>query len=127
MVRSDDPIAAVAKARCIALTTFRRDGTPVSTPVWLNVLDGKIMVTTPATAAKVKRITNDPRVEFAACTQRGKVTGPVFSGTARVISDAELGPVLKAKRRRYFTARFIQLMPSARDQVGLEITPQASR
>jgi len=50
MNRPTDPLEAVARARCISLTTFRRDGTPVSTPVWLNVMDGRIVVTTPATA-----------------------------------------------------------------------------
>ena len=42
------------------------------------------------------------------------------------LTDDELGPVLKAKRRRYFTARFIHLLPQARDQVGIEITPSGS-
>ncbi len=71
----------------------------------------------------VKRIRSNPQVEFATCTQRGKVTGPVFTGTARIISAEELAPVLKARRRRYLSARFIQLLPSARDQVGIEVVP----
>jgi len=118
-----DPIAAVAGARCLALTTFKRDGTAVTTPIWFNVMHGKLVVTTPATAWKVKRVANNPRVTFATCSQRGKVTGPVFTGTARVLPRAELGPVIAAKRRRYRSARFIQLLPGNRDQVAIEITP----
>ena len=71
----------------------------------------------------MQRISRDPRVEYATCTQRGKVTGPVFSGHARVLPDTELAPVIAAKRHRYPTARIIQLFGKARDQVGIEITP----
>ncbi len=125
MTNESDPIAAVADARCLALTTFKRDGTAVTTPIWFNVLGGTLVVTTPRTAWKVKRVANNPRVTFATCTQRGKVTGPVFGGRARVLPDAELGPVMAAKRRRYRSARFIQLLPGNSDQVAIGITPDA--
>lgn len=124
MTSASDPIAAVADARCLALTTFKRDGTGVTTPIWFNVMGGKLVVTTPRTAWKVKRVADNPRVTFATCTQRGRVTGPVLSGTARVLPDAELGPVIAAKRRRYRSALFIQLLPGKSDQVAIEITPE---
>ena len=111
----------IVNARCLALTTFKRDATPVTTPVWFNVIDGRIYVTTTADAGKVKRIRNNPRVEFATCTQRGKVIGSTFTGTARVLSPAETEPVLRAKRRRYRTSRLIQMLPGNRDQIGIEI------
>jgi PPOX class probable F420-dependent enzyme len=123
MSSTESPVEALARAKCISLTTFKRDGTPVATPIWFNIIDDKILLTTPATSWKVKRIRNNPRVEFATCTQRGALTGPVFTGTARVISAEELVPVLKAKRRRYLSARFIQLLPGARDQAGIEVVP----
>jgi PPOX class probable F420-dependent enzyme len=123
MNNTTDPTEAIARAKCISLTTFKRDGTPVATPIWFNIIDGKVLLTTPAASWKVKRIRNNPRVEFATCTQRGKVTGPLLTGSARLLSDDELPPVLKAKRRRYFSARFIQLLPSARDQIGIEVVP----
>jgi PPOX class probable F420-dependent enzyme len=112
---------SIATARCLSLTTFKRDGTPVATPVWFNVIDGKIYVTTPADAWKVKRIRNNPGVELATCTQRGKVTGPTIAGSARLLSPEETERVLEAKRRRYRTARLIQMLPSNRHQIGIEI------
>lgn len=121
MNQHNTAIAAIAKAKCISLTTFKRDGTPVSTPVWFNILNGKICITTPTQSWKVKRISNNPRVEFATCTQRGKVTGPVFTGEARVLTTDETLPVMKAKRRRYRSARLIQLIPANRIQIGIEI------
>jgi hypothetical protein len=69
------------------------------------------------------RITNNPGVEFAVCTQRGKVTGKTFAGTARVLAPAELAAVIGAKKRRYFTFRLIHLFK--KDQVAIEITPNA--
>lgn len=115
-------VTAVSKARCISLITFKKDGTRVATPVWFNVIGGKIVVTTPPSSGKVKRIANNPRVEFATCTQRGKVTGPIFGGRARVLPDEELPVILAAKRKRYPLVRIIQLMPSARAQAAIEIT-----
>ena len=126
MSSTKSPVEAFARAKCISLTTFKLDGTPVATPIWFNIIDDKILLTTPATSWKVKRIRNNPRVEFATCTQRGRVTGPVFTGTARVISAEEVVPVLKAKRHRYLSARFIQLLPGARDQAGIEVVPDDS-
>lgn len=123
MSSNSQAINAIATKKCISMTTFKKDGTAVASPIWFNVIGDKIFVTTPRATWKVKRVGNNPRVEFATCTQRGKVTGPTFTGTARVIPDSELAPVLRAKRRRYLSARFIQLMPSTRDQVAIEITP----
>ncbi|MFZ4515882.1 MAG: PPOX class F420-dependent oxidoreductase [Acidimicrobiia bacterium] len=123
MTVESEPISAIASARCLSLTTFKRDGTPVATPIWFNIIGDKIVVTTPRSSWKVKRVQNNPKVCFAVCTLRGRVTGSMFEGVARVLADEEIAPVLKVKRRRYFPARFIQMLPSARDQVAIEITP----
>ena len=64
-------------------------------------------------------------LEFATCTQRGKLTGPVFGGTARVLPNDQLGPVMTAKTKRYFTARIITMLPGKKDQVAIEIVADA--
>ena len=116
-------ISEVSGSKCISLTTFKRDGTKVSTPIWFNVIDGKIYVTTEPSAWKVKRIAKNPSVEFAVCTQRGKVTGKTFAGTARLLAPVELAAVIAAKKRRYLSFRLIHLFKQ--DQVAIEITPNA--
>jgi hypothetical protein len=116
-------LSEIGNVKCIALTTFKQDGTKISTPIWFNVIAGKIYVTTEPGAWKVKRIANNPNVEFAACTQRGKVTGQSFSGTARILAQVELAPVIAAKKRRYISFRLIHLFK--KDQVAIEITPTA--
>ena len=123
MNSSAKAITEISSAKCISLTTFKRDGTKVSTPIWFNVMGGKIYVTTEPSAWKVKRIANNPRVEFAVCNQRGKVTGQSFSGVARILAPVELAPVIAAKKRRYATFRLIHLFK--KDQVAIEITPNS--
>ena len=116
-------ISGIGASKCISLTTFKRDGSRISTPIWFNVMDGKIYVTTETDAWKVKRIANNPAVEFAVCTQRGKVTGQTFGGTARILAPSELVAVIAAKKRRYFAFRVVHLFK--KDQVAIEITPTA--
>ena len=55
----------------INLTTFRKSGNEVPTPVWFVVLEGKLYVRTEASSGKVKRIRNNGRVEPAPSTVRG--------------------------------------------------------
>jgi uncharacterized protein len=73
----------------IQLTTFKRDGTRVPTPVWFAISDGKIYVYSEGDAGKVKRIRATGKIEVAPCTIGGKVTGPVHSGTGTVLDDGK--------------------------------------
>jgi uncharacterized protein len=116
-------LSNIATAKCIALTTYRRDGSPVATPVWFHITGDKIFVTTEARTAKVNRIRNNPQVTYAVCTQGGKVTGPVFTGTASLLDATASAKVLADKKRRYFLQRILSLIPKFKNQVGIEITP----
>jgi predicted pyridoxine 5'-phosphate oxidase superfamily flavin-nucleotide-binding protein len=62
----------------VLLTTYRRDGTPVGTPVNIAVEGDRAFVRTWDTAWKVKRIRNNSEVEVAPSTLRGKPTGPAI-------------------------------------------------
>ena len=71
------------------LTTYRRNGEGVSTPVWFAV-DGETMfVKTGIESGKVKRIRANPRVSFAPCSVRGEPRGPAADGIARIVTDPE--------------------------------------
>jgi uncharacterized protein len=67
-------LVALADERFISLTTFRRSGQPVSTPVWVSRDGEAIVVLTPADSGKVKRLRHDPRVEIRPCGRFGKVS-----------------------------------------------------
>lgn len=89
----------------ISLTTFRKDGTTVRTPVWFAESEGKLVFMTRNDMWKYKRIRNNPRVTVAPCTVRGKITGPEFAGTARVLPQNEWDRARRAIRRKYLPAR----------------------
>ena len=85
----------------VLLTSYRRDGTPVGTPVSLAVQGDRGFVRSPGTAWKVKRIRRDPRVEIAPCTPRGRPTGPSLPATARRLDGDEARHAARALRRRH--------------------------
>lgn len=74
--------------RTVALTTFRKDGTGVSTPVSVVVAGEHAYVRTWSTAGKAKRLRRDPHVLIAPSTVRGTPTGPAIEATARLL-DAD--------------------------------------
>lgn len=97
-------VADLAQERFVAVTTYRRSGAAVSTPVWV-VPDGDdLLVWTPAASGKVKRLRHDPRVDLAPCSRAGKVAAdaPHVAGDATVHGDdAALAAVTAALRRKY--------------------------
>ncbi|MGW0392157.1 PPOX class F420-dependent oxidoreductase [Streptomyces sp. NPDC003042] len=93
----------LGKARYVSLTTFRKDGTPVATPVWA-VADGdELYVWTRSDAWKVKRIRNNGRVTLTACDVRGRVEegAAVLEGDARLLDEAGLRRVRRLLLRKY--------------------------
>src|SRR6266498_484154 len=77
------------REQCIALTTFRKTGQAVTTPVWFAISLGTIYVETHADAGKLKRLRHTARVTLAPCTYSGKVTGSVGEGNARILTESE--------------------------------------
>jgi hypothetical protein len=71
------------------LTTFRKSGEPIPTPVWFGLTDGKAYIGSDAAAGKVKRIRSNPRVHVAPCTPRGKPLGSPVEGHARILAPDE--------------------------------------
>ncbi len=80
------PLLALADHRFVSLTTFRRSGAPVSTPVWVGRDGDALVVLTPAGSGKVRRLRSDPRVELRPCGRFGSVEDGVepVPGTAEV-------------------------------------------
>ena len=89
----------------ISLTTFRKNGAAVPTPVWFAELDGKLYVQTPSDSGKCKRIRNNPRVRVAPCTIRGKITGPEFAATARILPVEDWPRPRAAIHKKYWLSR----------------------
>ncbi|SOD94615.1 PPOX class F420-dependent oxidoreductase [Blastococcus haudaquaticus] len=81
-----DSLLPLADSRFVSLTTFRRSGEPVSTPVWVGRAGAALVVLTPAGSGKVTRLRSDPRVQIRPCGRFGKVADGVepVDGTAEL-------------------------------------------
>jgi PPOX class probable F420-dependent enzyme len=93
--------ASLAAAQYVALVSYRRDGTPVSTPVWVCGYGDALAVWTVRGSFKVKRIGRNPAVTVAPCKLRGEVTGPEAAGRATVMSDEETAKLRTVMARKY--------------------------
>jgi hypothetical protein len=95
---------ALGDEKYILLTTFKRDGTPVATPVWAVPLDGgAVGFWTSSESGKAKRLAHTPRVTVQACDARGRVKAgsqPV-AATARVVAGDELNAIREKVVAKY--------------------------
>lgn len=89
------------EARFLALTTFRKNGQPVTTPVWFVEREGKLYVRTGARSGKVKRIRNETRVKVAPALRPGHLLAEARPGQARILGPEELTEVNRELSRRY--------------------------
>jgi PPOX class probable F420-dependent enzyme len=87
MITQSPTFTTLAGAKYLSLTTFRKSGDPVTTPVWFAEKDGKLYLFTFPGAGKLKRIRHTARVTIAPCTLNGKVTSPVSEARIRIVTD----------------------------------------
>ncbi|KGN37789.1 PPOX class F420-dependent oxidoreductase [Knoellia subterranea] len=88
----------------VELTTFRRTGAPVATPVWIAPDGEDLLVVTVDNVGKTKRLAHTARVELRPCDVRGTVVpnAPRYAGRARVDRDrAAVARVKRAIGRKY--------------------------
>ncbi|GAA1747810.1 PPOX class F420-dependent oxidoreductase [Luedemannella helvata] len=109
------------------LTTFRRDGTPVATPLWA-ARDGEaVYVWTPLRSAKVKRLRHTSRVLVAPCTMRGEPTGEAVEGVAELLDKEGSARVRKMIKKKYRLQGWLivgasELFKGKDSTVGIRIT-----
>ena len=94
-------VERLASGKYLSLTTFKKDGTSVATPVWVARDGNQLVVITDATSGKAKRIRNSGRVVLAPCDMRGKVTGPSVDGIARLTDSAQTDYIAAQIKRKY--------------------------
>jgi PPOX class probable F420-dependent enzyme len=116
--------------RYIALTTYRRDGRPVTTPVWAAPLNGNVYVVTARSTGKVRRLRATDRVRFAPSNMNGRrILGAWHEGSGRVVEDEQRrGEALAALRRKYGWQMSLAILINRlrgldRERVVLELTP----
>lgn len=89
------------KQRTVLLTSYRRDGTPVGTPVNVVVRGDHAYFRTYDKAFKSKRLARNPAVEIAPSTFRGKTTGPAVHGRVRLLTEDESQPIRRLLARKH--------------------------
>jgi uncharacterized protein len=89
----------------ISLATFRKNGVAVHTPVWFADHDGKLYIMTRSDSGKYKRIRNNPQVRMAPSTMRGKIIGPEFAATARVLPPEDWERARSFLQQKYWLMR----------------------
>ena len=117
-----EQMPAIADEKYVSLTTYKKDGTTKSLPVWIaDFGDGTIGFTTSSGSYKVKRIGNDPRVVLQPSNAKGEVKDGTdeVTGTATVVTGPEFEPYrakLKQKYGLFYTA--ISLWGSFMKRIG---------
>jgi PPOX class probable F420-dependent enzyme len=91
----------LSSEKYVLLTTFRKDGRAVPTPIWAVPDPGGLAVWTPRDSGKVKRIRNSGRVTVAPCDVRGNPSGEAVEGRARIGDEADRLRIGKALTRKY--------------------------
>ena len=127
-----NPFDALEGERYVRLSTFRRSGEAVPTPVWFARIDDSLYVVTGRDTGKAKRIRNNPDVVLAPSDFRGRPKGRDLRAVARLTEERKGGAADQALRRKYGwqyrVFEFVENLRGAReDLVFLELRPPAER
>lgn len=118
----------------LSLTSYKRDGTAVATPVWFVIDDGRLLVKTDGRSGKAKRIRRDPSVMVASCNPGGRMRSDPVPARAELLPAGEMKRVDELMARKYRIDRIL-ILPvyrlvqrlrgagSGNDEVALAITP----
>jgi PPOX class probable F420-dependent enzyme len=98
----------------VDLVTFRRDGRPVHTPVWISTDGRRLFVSTFGHSGKVKRVRHTPLVAVAACDGPGNLLpgARYLAGSAELLDRSEFRAGVRAHRGKY--GRHFSIMWPAR-------------
>ena len=105
-------LAPIRDAKTILLTTYKRDGTAVATPVSVAFDGERAFFRSYDKAWKTKRLRRDPAVQAAPATLRGKPTGPAIRARATLLDGEQARVAARALARRHRVLQAI-LVPAA--------------
>ena len=97
----------------INLETYKKDGTPVRTPVWFVIDNDLIYVITRDSTGKVKRLENNQDVQIVSCSFKGEPKNEWIKGKVEKITGKEADIAIKLRKKKYgMSARLIGLFTS---------------
>ncbi|HEU5381629.1 MAG TPA: PPOX class F420-dependent oxidoreductase [Ktedonobacteraceae bacterium] len=128
-IQNQASFAFLRQSKTVLLTSFRRNGQEVSTPVGLAVVGNKAYFTTWSTTGKVKRLAHNPRVTLTPCTRQGKPLGATVEGSARRLEGVEAKEARKhlGGALRFWIWALIYKLAFRAQPVLYEVVPESLR
>ena len=117
-----DTLAILEGHQFANLTTFRRSGDGVTTPVWFAKVGDKVFVMTMGSAGKVKRLRNNPAAKLGPSDRAGKPLGGQIDVQGRMLGAEERAEAVGALNRKYgFQKRMFDLMFKLRGKSASQV------
>ena len=109
----EDKLEQFSNQKYINLETYKRDNTPVKTPVWFVIDNGLVYIITRESTGKVKRLKNNQNVRIVPCSFKGEIKSEWVNGKAQKIMGSEADRAIKLRKKKYgFYSRLISLFTS---------------
>jgi len=98
----------------LSLETYKRDNTPIQTPVWFVTYKEQFYITTKETTGKVKRLRNNQNARIAVCSMKGDIKSNwVDVGLEKISEESDVEKIIKLRKKKYgFSARLISMFTS---------------
>jgi len=97
----------------INLETYKKDGTPIRTPVWFVIDKELIYIITRDSTGKVKRLGNNQNVRIVPCSFKGEPKNDWVKGKTEMITGEEADKAIKLRKKKYgMFARLIGIFTS---------------
>ena len=98
----------------LSLETYKRDSTPIQTPVWFVTENDQLYITTKETTGKVKRLRNNQNARIAVCSMKGDIKSNwVDVGLEKIPEESDIEKIVKLRKKKYgFSARLISMFTS---------------
>ena len=121
-----DMLEQFSEQKYINLETYKRDNTPIKTPVWFIIDNGLVYIITRESTGKVKRLKNNQNVRIVPCSFKGEIKSEWVNGKAQKIMGSEADKVIKIRKKKYgFAVRLSGLFTSQKGNLvvySIELT-----
>ena len=109
----EDKLSLFLDQKYVNLETYKKDGTPVRTPVWFMIDSDIVYVVTREKTGKVKRLKNNQNIKIVPCSFKGKPESEWIKGIAQKVTGEEAEKAIKLRKKKYgFSARLTGLFTS---------------
>ena len=98
----------------LSLETYRKDKTPVKTPVWFVIDNDQLYITTKETTGKVKRLRNNQNARISVCSMKGDIKSSwIDVSLEKTSEESDVEKIVKLRKKKYgFSARLISMFTS---------------